>query len=180
MKGPPLIRLLDYLRHRGIALTALGCSIFALAGASYAAIDLPAGSVGTAQLRDGSVTPPKLNRSIGGYVRTWAHVSAAGHIIAGSPGAIANYNGLSGTTVPGPNYFIGWKRAKLSSRCAAVVTLDSNGPTSSRGSTAEATIVPGRQSFFPGKAHTKGAVSVIVASAGDQNVPDNFYVAVLC
>jgi hypothetical protein len=180
MKGPPLIRLLDYLRGHALALTALACSVLALAGASYAAVALPAGSVGTAQLRNGSITPPKFNRSIAGYVRAWAHVSASGHIIAGSPGAIANYNGLSGTTVPGPNYFVGWKKAKLSTHCAAVVTLDSNGPVTSRGSTAEAAIVPGRQSFFPGKTHTAGAVSIIMASSADQNIADNFYVAVLC
>lgn len=35
----------------------------ALGGVSYAAVRLPAGSVGTKQLRDGSVTPAKLSRS---------------------------------------------------------------------------------------------------------------------
>jgi hypothetical protein len=176
-----LLRLVDYLRAHALAVTALGLSVLALAGASYAAIGLPAGSVGTAQLRNGSITPPKFDpKTVGGYVRAWAHVGAGGHIIAGSPGAVANYKGLSGASVPGPNYLVGWKKIKLRTRCAAVVTLDSNGPLTSRGSTAEATIVPGRQAFFPGKTHTTGAVSVIVANAGDQNVPDSFYIGVLC
>jgi len=54
-------RILDYPRRDAIAVTALGCSLLALGGASYAAVNLPNNSVGTAQLRNGAVTPPKLN-----------------------------------------------------------------------------------------------------------------------
>jgi hypothetical protein len=51
------VRILDYLRRNAIALTALGCSLLALGGASYAAMSLPNNSVGTAQLRNGAVIP---------------------------------------------------------------------------------------------------------------------------
>ena len=37
---------LDYLRRHAIAILALICSLLALAGASYATLRLPAGSVG--------------------------------------------------------------------------------------------------------------------------------------
>jgi len=156
--------IVEYFRRNAIALTALGCSMLALAGAGYAAVSLPAGSVG----------PPQLNRHlIGGYVRVWAHVSASGKVIAGSPGTRAVYNGLTGTTVPGPNYFVRWSRVKPSSRCAAIVTLDDNGPVSSRGSTAEAAIdLPSRKPPL--------TADVIVANAANQNVADNFYIAVVC
>jgi len=51
---------IDYLRRNAIALTALGCSLLALAGGTYAAVSLPAGSVGPTQLN---------HRLIGGYER---------------------------------------------------------------------------------------------------------------
>ena len=85
-------RILDYLRRNAIALTALGCSLLALGGASYAAVSLPNNSVGTAQLRNGAVTPPMLNhRSIGGYASAWAETNNACQLVASSGGArIAN------------------------------------------------------------------------------------------
>jgi hypothetical protein len=92
-------RILDYLRRNAIALTALGCSLLALGGASYAAINLPSNSVGTAQLRNGAVTPPKLNhRSIGGYVSAWAETNNGCQLVASSGGArIASNNPCSST-----------------------------------------------------------------------------------
>lgn len=78
-------RILDYLRRNAIALTALGFSLLALGGASYAAIS---NSVGTAQLKNGAVTPPKLNdRSIGGYVSAWAETNNGCQLVASSGGA---------------------------------------------------------------------------------------------
>lgn len=60
----------------------------ALGGTGYAALRLPSGSVGTAQLKNHSVTPIKFDRSsIGGYVRFWARVSAGGKLIASRPKA---------------------------------------------------------------------------------------------
>jgi Collagen triple helix repeat (20 copies) len=53
-----LARLLGYLRRHHIALIAL---FVALGGTSYAAIKLPANSVGSKQLRRGAVTPSKIS-----------------------------------------------------------------------------------------------------------------------
>jgi len=85
-------RIFDHLRRNAIALTALGCSLLALGGASYAAVNLPTNSVGTAQLRNGAVTPPKLNHGlVGGYVRAWAITNDGCELVASSGGAsIAN------------------------------------------------------------------------------------------
>ncbi|MGB0094945.1 MAG: hypothetical protein WBP81_20725 [Solirubrobacteraceae bacterium] len=62
-----MLKTYTFMRHNAIGLLAL---FIALGGTSYAAFVLPAGSVGTPQLRNHSVTPIKLDRnSIGGYVR---------------------------------------------------------------------------------------------------------------
>jgi hypothetical protein len=82
-------RTLKHLRGNAIAYLAL---FVALGGTSYAAFSLPKNSVGTAQLRNGSVTPPKLNHGlIGGYVRAWAVTNNGCQLVASSGGArIAN------------------------------------------------------------------------------------------
>ena len=103
--------LTNHLRSNAVAYLAL---FVALGGTSYAAINLPAGSVGTQQLRNGSVTAGKLDpKTIGGSVRHWASVSAAGRILGGSRGARV--------TVAGAEYKITWGN-QFSSSCAALVT----------------------------------------------------------
>lgn len=91
-------RLTHHLRSNAIAYLAL---MVALGGTSYAAINLPAGSVGTRQLKGGSVTTNKLAngsvtqrkldpKSIGGSVLHWAYVREDGKILGGSRGARAS------------------------------------------------------------------------------------------
>ncbi|HET6939193.1 MAG TPA: hypothetical protein VFI19_11330 [Nocardioides sp.] len=53
--------MLTYLRRHHVGLLAL---IIALGGTSYAASQLPKSSVGTPQLRSGSVTEPKLSGKV--------------------------------------------------------------------------------------------------------------------
>src|SRR4030081_3918863 len=75
-------RLAGHVRANTIAYIALACS---LGGTSYAALSLPAGSVGARQLQNQSITQMKLDpRSIVGSVRYWASVSAQGKILASS------------------------------------------------------------------------------------------------
>ena len=80
-----MLKTLSFIRHNAIALAAL---FIALGGTSYAALNLPAGSVGTTQLRNHSITPIKFDKgSIGCFVRYWARINAAGKVIASRPRA---------------------------------------------------------------------------------------------
>ena len=80
-------KTLNYISHHAIAILALVCSLLALAGASYAATQLPKNSVGNAQIKQGAVAPPKFSKQIGGYVRLYAKLTPAGKIIYATPGA---------------------------------------------------------------------------------------------
>ena len=116
-----MLKTLSFIRQNAIALIAL---FVALGGTSYAALSLPAGSVGTVQIRNGAVTTKKIangsisalkldDHSLGGSVRYWAHVSQTGQILSGSRGARASASGAE--------YMVSWG-SNFSSRCAALVT----------------------------------------------------------
>lgn len=80
-----MTRLIAHFKNSAVGYLAL---FIALGGSSYAAINLPVGSVGSRQLRNHSISPIKLDRnSIAGYVRYWARISADGKLIASRPRA---------------------------------------------------------------------------------------------
>jgi hypothetical protein len=106
-------RILEHVRHNLIAYLAL---FVALGGTGYAAVNLPAGSVGTRQLRNGAVTARKLDgKSIGGYVLAWAHVGAGGRAESGSPGATSYLNAIG-------QYNVSWRGIRIPARCAPIAT----------------------------------------------------------
>ncbi len=118
-----MTRLIHHLRSNAIAYLAL---MVALGGTSYAAINLPANSVGTHQLKAGAVTTNKLangsvtakkldGKSIGGAVLHWARVGESGRVLSGSRGARAS--------VSANEYTVDWK-SDFSARCAVLVTPD--------------------------------------------------------
>jgi len=73
---------IGHLRANAVAYLAL---FVALGGTSYAVTSIPRNSVGTRQLRNGAVTPAKLNsRSIAGSVVFWAKIVQGGEVIASS------------------------------------------------------------------------------------------------
>src|SRR5450755_2013472 len=169
-----MTRTLDYLRRNALAALALVCSLLSLAGASYAAFSLPAGSVGTRELHNGAVTNKKLangsvtpakfdGRAIGGSVRHWAHVSQGGQILGGSNGA-----GASG----GPIFHVSWGD-RFSPRCAALVTPAGNAGTSPVADTTGVVVLePGT-----GRGSTTVNVTTYVGGAAT-SAP--FYIAVVC
>src|SRR5947209_213213 len=78
-------RIVSHLRGNAVAYLAL---FVALGGTSYAAVALPANSVGTKQIRNHSITPIKLDpKRIGASVRAWAVIQNGTKVIASRPKA---------------------------------------------------------------------------------------------
>jgi hypothetical protein len=119
-----MTRLLAHFKSNVIAYLAL---FVALGGTSYAALRLPAGSVGSRQLKNHSVTPSKLDSgSIGGYVRYWAKVGTSGTIVESRPRAhLVGWNSQPGTPFPGG--LISWNRA-IPRSCFALATVANRAP----------------------------------------------------
>ena len=116
-----MLKTLTFIRHNAIALLAL---FVALGGTSYAAFSLPAGSVGARQLRDHSITPIKFDRTaIGGFVRYWARIDAAGKVIASRPRAkvVAWYSSPTG---PYSGGIVRWGKP-IGTGCFSLATIES-------------------------------------------------------
>jgi hypothetical protein len=146
---------LDYLRRNAIAVAALGCSMLALAGGSYAAFSLPRNSVGTTQIRNRAITAAKLNpKSISG-LRAWAVVSNTGKVLASSGPVKVTLFSVAGSS--GANVQVRWRTGKFPrqvNRCAAIAQ-------------------PANWSSYAGY----GTVGVSPTSAFDEFVPLSIYLA---
>ena len=133
-------RTLNYISHHAIAILALVCSLLALAGASYAATQLPKNSVGNPQIKQGAVSPTKFSKQIGGYVRLYAKITQDGKIIYATPGAKVTNWGIAGPSgATGIVGTISWPhQAGSHTACSALATVGSppDGPISA---TADAT-----------------------------------------
>ena len=85
-----MLKTLTFIRHNAIALLAL---FVALGGTSYAAFSLPAGSVGSRQLKNHAVTPAKLEsdrsrqRSAGRVGDSDSDRRDSGRVVASQPRA---------------------------------------------------------------------------------------------
>jgi hypothetical protein len=116
-----------HLRKNVVAYIAL---FVALGGTSYAAVSLPAGSVGTRQLKDHSITPSKFDTgSIAGYVRDWAMVDPSGQLVASRPHAHLVGWGETGEF---PGGIVSWSRA-IPRSCVAIASTDALPPLASAG-----------------------------------------------
>jgi len=115
-----LNRVVQHIRSNVVGYLAL---FVALGGTSYAALNLPANSVGTKQIKNHSITPIKLDPSkTGAVVRFWAVVGASGsgeQVVASHPKArVTNWNaGLGAGT-------ISWQQP-FSRSCFALATAAS-------------------------------------------------------
>ena len=129
-----LTKIINHIRGQYLGVLAL---FIALGGTSYAAISLPAGSVGTRQLRNGSVTasklargavsPPKLSSAIAGHIAMWAQIRADGSVVSSSPHAT-----VLPFATPGLER-VTWPRS-VSLRCIAIANAANVGPATAAGS----------------------------------------------
>ena len=169
-----MTRLIHHLRSNAIAYLAL---IVALGGTSYAAVNLPAGSVGARQLKSGSVTTDKLAngsvtqkkldpKSIGGSVLHWAFIDSDGRVIGGSRGT------KSARTNGGLPYKVSWGD-RFSHSCAVLAE--------SPGTEGFAPIADsvGVHVNAPATRHDSSAVWVWPFNNG-AFVQARFYLAVIC
>jgi hypothetical protein len=166
-------RLLHHIRSNAIGYAALFVS---LGGTSYAAIAIPAGSVGTRQLRNGAVTGSKLAKksvsaanlnssSIAGHVADWAQVRADGHVTTSSPKASVVFSDPTRGL-----YQVSWHRS-IPSRCIAVANPVNVAPITSRASA---------ETFGPtGKGRAAYVLVSTFDSAGN-NVPESVNLVVVC
>lgn len=159
-----LTRLTRSIRHNIVAYTAL---FIALSGTSWAAVNLPAGSVGSKQLRNHSITPSKFNpQYINGTVRAWAVVAPNGTIQsgAGKPTVLVVKN------TPGL-YVLKWKKVATPSQrgCFAIGGLTDE---AGQGGTAEPSLGVLSKKVW--------AVDVGTFGPQGQRMPQYFYAAVVC
>ncbi|MGH2870308.1 MAG: hypothetical protein ACRDNK_22410 [Solirubrobacteraceae bacterium] len=114
-----------FLRHLQANLVAYLALFVALGGTGYAALRLPAGSVGARQLKNHSITPIKLDRrSTAGYVRDWITIDSQGRILGSRPKAHLTVWRPSGPAVGG---LIQWSQP-LSPKCVAFANAENSGP----------------------------------------------------
>jgi hypothetical protein len=115
-------RLSNHVRSNVVAYLAL---FIALGGTGYAATQLPAGSVGARQIKNGVIQPVKLDPSyIDGNVRIWGSVSASGQVLAGGRGYTVQVDNAEAGS-----YFINPtspSRVATPRGCAAMATVDTN------------------------------------------------------
>jgi hypothetical protein len=165
-------RLHNHVKHNVIAYLAL---FVALGGTSYAAINLPAGSVGNKQLRNGSVTAAKLakgavnasslnSKTIAGHIAMWAQIGAGGQVISSSPRATVAPFAFAGIER------VSWKRT-VSRRCAAIANVTNVLPIPLAASANATTPV----------SHAGVTESVISTFDGSgTTTPENVIVVVIC
>jgi hypothetical protein len=118
-----MTRVLAYVRHNALAALALACSLLSLAGASYAALSLPPGSVGAAQIRNHAIDPVKLNpKTIAGSIRAWVVVQwgGGGKLVARASSSPVRIT--TGSTGEG----ITWPHRHFSRQCVASATPQVN------------------------------------------------------
>lgn len=160
-----LTRVLRHLRGQYLGAIAL---FVALGGTSYAALRLPTGSVGTAQIKNHAITPIKFAQDpLAGYVRAYLEINALGTIVASRPHArILTWR----SSEPDMGGLIQWSQP-IPATCFALATTEGD-PNASYVSAQLASAGPRKDA----------GVSVLIASlqATENGGPGPINVAVIC
>lgn len=153
-----------YLKQNALGAIAI---FIALGGTGYAAVSIPQNSIGTRQLRNGAVTPRKLDgQQISGTIFAWAYVDADGKVLAS--------HGLRGGVQRGAGgqYGLGLTNQRVPRGvCAATASIAGTRSKGPVGGTANALL-----GLFPRPA----GVAVNTFNAAGQAAPLPFVVEVLC
>lgn len=106
-----------YLKQNALGAIAI---FIALGGTGYAAVAIPNSSVGTRQLRNGAVTPRKLDAGLaGGYVRAWAGIGAGGKLMVSGGKVKVGGDG------PGA-WVIFWPGGRQDDNCRVIGAIDAH------------------------------------------------------
>lgn len=173
-------RLIHHANKHSIGYLALVCSLLALGGASYAAVNIPNHSIGTNKIKNGAVGEKQLkNKSIDpvkwdptfvtSFVRRWANVDATGKYLSGAPhGSSTQQSGHPGV------YELTWGDA-FKSFCAPIVSVDA---TISTGSTTPGTGFANASILT----QSNNATAVFVHTYNQHGNPTNepFSIAIIC
>jgi hypothetical protein len=160
-------KALSFMRGNAIAIAAL---FIALGGTSYAVVSVPAGSVGSKQLRNGAITPVKLNPGlIGGSVRAWVDVASNGKLLAGHGFRSVS----SGDNLGGYDAYLTVQNVKGCAAFASVILQQSPLPATGGPGYANAVLVR-RLPNVPYE------VGVDTYNAAGQRTPQGFVAEVLC
>jgi hypothetical protein len=170
-------RLIHHANQHSIGYVALVCSLLALGGASYAAVNIPDHSVGSKKIKNGAVGEKQLkNKSIDpvkwdptyvtSFVRRWANVGSNGKYLSGAP------HGSSTAQAAHPGtYELTWGDA-FKGFCAPIVSVDSTPGTPAGAGFANANIVT----------QSKNATAVFVHTydTSGNPAPEPFSIAIIC
>jgi hypothetical protein len=160
-------RLIRHAHRHSIGYVALVFSLFALAGASYAAIQIPNGSVGEKQLKNHAIDPVKWDPTyVTAFIRRWAHVGPNGKLLNSSPFAQAAAVGGTGS------YDVTWGDA-FNGNCQPLVTIDSGSPSYGTGAGFGNAHVITQQ-------NNATVVNVTTYNLQGQRAAEPFFLAVTC
>jgi hypothetical protein len=162
-----LLRPLRHIRNNLVGYIAL---FVALSGTSYAAFSLPAGSVGSRELKNRAITAVKLNpTSVAASVRAWANLTWAGswHVQASSSDIHVT------TTATGET--VSWRRTRFATNCMASVTPQrNNGPGPGGPQTVDGYV----STFFDARAGNSQIDGI--SSDGTTRQPETVIILVVC
>jgi hypothetical protein len=152
-----LNRVVQHIRSNVVAYVAL---FVALGGTSYAALNLPANSVGSKQIKNHSITPIKLDPSkTGAVVRFWAVVDLVGgreQVVASRPRArITAWDSASDTGA------LSWHQS-ISPKCLVEATSGTGFVRAFAQTSAGAGAFVQFSPFTPSGVHTAGLAYITV------------------